>query len=568
MEDLSGVPEDRGAASGAGGTDFVHLAYELALDPARLPDFVALWQEQLTPATEGPRPAGPTLDLHFERARRILERVPRDQRRGIEAILAGILRVPAFLSDGVVRIAACNLAAESAFRISAGAPLAALPFDAADVVALSSTIRRVARRAVPARNLRLRSVPNGTTVVVRVCPIDGQEGRAKALVLATEPVWPEPFGELLNETFGLTGAEVEIVHGLTLGLPLREIASLRGRSVETVRTQMRSIQQKTETHSQSELLRLVMGLMELALAPAVGAPPRSAGRLHEPLMRQSFLLPDGRRLEWLEFGDPVGAPVLYLHGEFGLARWTPAAERAARLRRLRVIVPIRAGYGRSDPLPEETPFAEGNAADLAALAGHLGLPRVAVLALGGDLGAALWLARSRPGLVTGIAACALDLPDTAAAHWPGLLARTAERSPAALALMVQAAFAFALDGGKEHWLLGACGGAAADRLALRIPGVREALLVGSEICLGAETSAHAAFCRSRIEACRALPPGPAQSPLLFLQGGLDPLAPPADVAALAARTGAEVEVLAGCARLLFLEQWETVLNRLCSITAR
>ncbi|AZB54403.1 helix-turn-helix transcriptional regulator [Cereibacter sphaeroides] len=558
---MTGLWESR---SGEAEAALVHLAYELALDPQRLPDFVRLWQQRLQ------REAAPTpeLERHFARAARILGRLPCGETGSAEAVLAGILRVPAFLSDGVVRIAACNRAAESAFRIAGGAPLAALPFEPADVVALSSTIRRVARRAEPARNLRLRSTATGATAVLRVSPVEGTEGRARALVLATEPVWPDGFGGFLQGTFALTPAETDIVHGLTLGLPLREIATLRGRSVETVRTQLRSIQQKTDTHSQPELLRLVLGLMDLALAPPEGALPAPGGRLLEALVPQAMMLPEGRRLEWLEFGDPSGTPVLHLHGELSLARWAPAAERAARARSLRVIVPIRAGYGRSDPLPAGAGIAEGGALDIAALAEHLDLPRAAILALGSDLAAARMLALLRPGLVAGILVCAADLAGGPVTRWPGFLAETARHSPEALALMVQAAFSLAARRDREECLLSACGGAVADRLVLRGSGVRAALIAGSAFGLGPGISAHAAFARNRLEAGRALPPHPAQVPIRFLQGELDPLAPPAEVHRLAATlAGAEVETLSGSARLLFLERWEVVIDRLCGIIA-
>ncbi|MEI2707307.1 MAG: helix-turn-helix transcriptional regulator [Ilumatobacteraceae bacterium] len=129
-----------------------------------------------------------------------------------------------------------------------------------------------------------------------------------ALVLSTELVWPEGFETTVQEAFGLTPAEVEIVRGITLGLPVRDIAEARGRSAETVRTQLRSILQKTETHSQSELVRVVIGLMDVALIPA-GGTGRSVplGGALEPREVRELWLADGRRLTWIEFGNPEGA---------------------------------------------------------------------------------------------------------------------------------------------------------------------------------------------------------------------------------------------------------------------
>jgi hypothetical protein len=56
---------------------------------------------------------------------------------------------------------------------------------------------------------------------------------------------------------------------------------------------------------------------------------------------------DGRRLTWIEFGDPEGVPVLYMHLDYGLIRWPAPAER----RRGRAAAGDRAGragYGRTD----------------------------------------------------------------------------------------------------------------------------------------------------------------------------------------------------------------------------
>lgn len=64
-------------------------------------------------------------------------------------------------------------------------------------------------------------------------------------------------------------------------------------------------------------------------------------------MRELWLA-DGRRLTWIEFGDPKGQPVVYMHLDYGLIRWPASAERHAAARKLRVIVPIRAGYGTTD----------------------------------------------------------------------------------------------------------------------------------------------------------------------------------------------------------------------------
>jgi pimeloyl-ACP methyl ester carboxylesterase len=87
-------------------------------------------------------------------------------------------------------------------------------------------------------------------------------------------------------------------------------------------------------------------------------------------------LPDGRRLRWHEFGDPEGSPVIYTAGTpvsgLGGASYDQAARRAG----LRWISPDKPGYGGSDYHRRRTLLSWAD--DVAALADHLGLDRVAL----------------------------------------------------------------------------------------------------------------------------------------------------------------------------------------------
>ena len=59
-------------------------------------------------------------------------------------------------------------------------------------------------------------------------------------------------------------------------------------------------------------------------------------------------LPDGRRLAYTEWGAPDGKPVLHFHGTPGSRLWCPD-EAATAASNVRLIVPDRPGFGRSDP---------------------------------------------------------------------------------------------------------------------------------------------------------------------------------------------------------------------------
>lgn len=70
------------------------------------------------------------------------------------------------------------------------------------------------------------------------------------------------------------------------------------------------------------------------------------------MKEDAIALPDGRRMAYVEHGDPRGLPVLFCHGTPGSRVQLPEllAQIALALN-LRIIVPDRPGYGLSDPKP-------------------------------------------------------------------------------------------------------------------------------------------------------------------------------------------------------------------------
>ncbi|MEZ5913861.1 MAG: helix-turn-helix transcriptional regulator [Paracoccaceae bacterium] len=361
----------------------VDRLYDVALDPIRLGDLLEIWesgrQDNGLAADAGLGIDAPDLDAHMQRASVFLDRfeATRDD-GGYRALLEDIPRSAAFVCDGGAAIAAFNRAAALAFGLSEGAQMAALPFEPEDIATLRDVVRQVAggRRRPAGRTetvvtLRIRSCTTGSPVIVRVSPVDSAAEPPLALVLSSELVWPDGFEATVMEAFGLTAAEAAIVQGITLGQPVRDIAQARGRSPETVRTQLRSILAKTETHSQPELVRVVLGLLDVATIPAGRSGAVGGASALQSLGIRHLDMAGGRTIDWLEFGDPGGSACLYMHLDYGLVRWPASAEAEARRRGIRVIVPVRPGYGHTSPLPARTEHVLGCARDCAAVLDHL-----------------------------------------------------------------------------------------------------------------------------------------------------------------------------------------------------
>jgi DNA-binding CsgD family transcriptional regulator len=78
-------------------------------------------------------------------------------------------------------------------------------------------------------------------------------------VFVTDPDKKPPAGApILRATFGLTRAEAELVLTLLEGASVQEAAARLGLATDTVRKRLKVVFQKTNTHRQSELMRLVL----------------------------------------------------------------------------------------------------------------------------------------------------------------------------------------------------------------------------------------------------------------------------------------------------------------------
>src|ERR671917_2435372 len=153
----------------------------------------------------------------------------------------------------------------------------------------------------------------------------------------------------------------------------------------------------------------------------------------------SIRLPDGRALAYAEYGDPAGRVVLGCHGSPS-SRLERHVEDPEDYRRwgVRLVVPDRPGFGRSDPQPGRR--VTDWPGEVPQLLDSLGSDRFAALSLSGGAAYALACAHAMPDRVTTVGILGGAPPPDVPWPWPAWLptsvrAAAHRTSPATTALL-------------------------------------------------------------------------------------------------------------------------------------
>lgn len=101
----------------------------------------------------------------------------------------------------------------------------------------------------------------------------------------------------------------------------------------------------------------------------------------QPVREEVIRMPDGRRLAYAEYGDPVGTPVFFFHGYPGSRLEGALGDGPARTRHVRIIAADRPGFGLSDAQPGRKILDWPR--DVVQLADALGIERFAVAGISG-----------------------------------------------------------------------------------------------------------------------------------------------------------------------------------------
>jgi DNA-binding CsgD family transcriptional regulator len=113
----------------------------------------------------------------------------------------------------------------------------------------------------------------GRAVIVRIVPVEDEardllDSAALVMILLDPEDSPKLSPGMLGQTFGLTNAEARVAARLVCGESVQDIAETTGISVETVRSQIKALMAKTQTHRQPELVGLLTRVAMISEAEA------------------------------------------------------------------------------------------------------------------------------------------------------------------------------------------------------------------------------------------------------------------------------------------------------------
>ena len=594
---MSTSSEDR-APAGLDEKQIIDYIYDIALDPGNLDGFIDRLEADAAKNSDTSLELGriqtlsALLESHVSRAEEFLDRVAaRDEGNATRRALAPFDSRPALLVNAALRIVDANRSAIDAYGIARNDSLDSFPFEDGEIDKLFTTLRQLLRDRSGKGVLMALDMPSSdgaqppsSLMHAHWVDLPSDEAvevggrRGFVLLVSTDVSWPLALDQTLSEVFGLTPAERDIVRALVEGGSLKSIASARNRSLGTVRTQTGSVLAKTRTHSQSELIRVTLSLMEIVKSsPLIGsaASVDADASPHPPEHYSAFetlFRPDGRRLDYLVQGDPLGRPLIFSHMGYGLMRWPPAALQLAFEHGIRIVSPVRSGFGDSDPVARSADILAITRGDTLAVMDHLGIAACTYVSQGNDLLFAMDLIAHHPDRITNLVGLGPRLPlpsDTQYAgmgRWHRFLLSTARHAPHLLYFTAKAAFTLAQKIGRDQMFRNVHRQSPADLAVIEDPDVFPTLYASSAITVSEEGHAAFAYAKELFASERDwsdLVRRTRSTPSWFVSGLQDPLGDPATIAAYReAFPWIRIEVIEDAGQLIFFQKFRLIVPRM------
>lgn len=577
--------------------NIVDQLYDIALDPNSLDPFIDAWNAAGLDASVT-RKTIETIDnfdaayhAHIKRAETFLKRGgDAAAEPDLAAILTPFRDLAAFIVDRKLTVVASNAGAQQAFGMMDNSALIDMPHAPETSTVLSTALTSLFNDwEQPDRLLRLdTSAEPGTALFqLRALSETATSRPEHALVVTTRYHWQAALGDTLEDIFQLTTAEQSVVKALVEGMDAKAIATERGTSEGTVRGQIKSILSKMNARSQSEVIRLVLSLRDVSQGATqepplakVPTPVKGSDWISDQVWKPftTLVMPDGRKMDYHEMGPANGAPILFTHMGYCAIRWNAPMINLAFEHGLRVIVPIRAGYGLSENLDPKADIMESTRNDTCVLLDHLGITKLPYACQGSDFLFSSDFAGHFPDRVTELIGMGARPPLQGDRHyaamskWHRFFLSTAKHAPHLLNFTTRAAIAMGKRLGPAEFFRQMNRSSPADLALLHNPETLPILIANGELAAGKNTDISKAYVMELLVSetdwsdivVRAK-----GTPTWFMNGGQDPST---DIATISEYRETypwiDIEVIPDAGQMLIFQHFENVIPKLAAAAKR
>ncbi|MEM8617490.1 MAG: alpha/beta hydrolase, partial [Pseudomonadota bacterium] len=220
----------------------------------------------------------------------------------------------------------------------------------------------------------------------------------------------DEIGRLFAQSLSLTSAEQAIAKAVVSQTTLRQLAKVRGRSIGTVRNQLKRLLAKLGLNSQTGLLSLYAAFAKFHHGDIKGR--REAYKRDGKRTLQVLKLSNDYTLAVDTWGDDPLKPVLYLHPLIGGTSLTEQAKTVFAKAGYRLIMPWRPNYGSTDDCGSGLEQLSVYSDYLVEVLGHYGVERCPVIAANGAAPFGAAFASHHPDRCSGLIISAGAIPLT------------------------------------------------------------------------------------------------------------------------------------------------------------
>ena len=338
--------------------------YEAALDATKLSDFLSAWDEYVfDPALQSTGlndRGGVDTEILIEHARQALEIFKIKKRSGPREIREFIedKKYAAFVTDIHGNVRAINGPASSRFSLAIGDSIFKLDIDNHSRHQFQQSIRLYHKNKGVYLNrvLPLRIIQEDGRSVLLIAEVmqDAQLEKSDAadfvFFKSCIPEWTEIAADLIEKSFDFSNAEIEVLQLLMEGFTIRQIAEQRARSALTITKQVKALLRKAEVNSQSELIRLINGILHICSKSHVSMDHHlndwRSGAVFQRLGK--YEIHEACTVQFTHFGVEGGVPFLLIQGNS-----SPVVPRAlveaVAAHNIQIVSPFKPGSGETTP---------------------------------------------------------------------------------------------------------------------------------------------------------------------------------------------------------------------------